>query len=119
MSRWWSHRRTHEARQVPGNLKAFPPRLSVASICCEPSRHGDGGMSAIQVWKQRVAAHHAQSQKIRAALGIAEVDRWEVVSPLFKANPRRTDDVEVRDRKSTRLNSSHDQISYAAFCLKK
>src|SRR2546428_8911198 len=28
------------------------------------------------------------------------VDRWE-------------------DRKSTRLNSSHDQISYAVFCLKK
>src|SRR6185312_15195624 len=24
----------------------------------------------------------------------------------------------VRDRKSTRLNSSHDQISYAVFCLK-
>src|SRR5206468_12256720 len=27
-------------------------------------------------------------------------------------------DVE-EDRKSTRLNSSHDQISYAVFCLKK
>src|SRR2546430_4639847 len=26
---------------------------------------------------------------------------------------------EVRDRKSTRLNSSHSQISYAVFCLKK
>src|SRR2546421_9019367 len=26
---------------------------------------------------------------------------------------------EPRDRKSTRLNSSHDQISYAVFCLKK
>src|SRR5206468_11047992 len=26
---------------------------------------------------------------------------------------------EVGDRKSTRLNSSHDQISYAVFCLKK
>src|SRR2546421_4961916 len=25
----------------------------------------------------------------------------------------------VGDRKSTRLNSSHDQISYAVFCLKK
>src|SRR2546430_8727238 len=25
----------------------------------------------------------------------------------------------IRDRKSTRLNSSHSQISYAAFCLKK
>src|SRR2546421_4260055 len=27
--------------------------------------------------------------------------------------------VRFRDRKSTRLNSSHDQISYAVFCLKK
>src|SRR5205085_7745625 len=26
---------------------------------------------------------------------------------------------EPRDRKSTRLNSSHSQISYAVFCLKK
>src|SRR2546427_8952845 len=26
---------------------------------------------------------------------------------------------ESRDRKSTRLNSSHSQISYAVFCLKK
>src|SRR5438309_6762781 len=28
-------------------------------------------------------------------------------------------DVGVRDRKSTRLNSSHSSISYAVFCLKK
>src|SRR5206468_12586383 len=27
--------------------------------------------------------------------------------------------LEAQDRKSTRLNSSHDQISYAVFCLKK
>src|SRR5258708_35657278 len=27
--------------------------------------------------------------------------------------------LEVRDRKSTRLNSSHQIISYAVFCLKK
>ena len=27
--------------------------------------------------------------------------------------------VTLADRKSTRLNSSHDQISYAVFCLKK
>src|SRR2546430_11929728 len=26
---------------------------------------------------------------------------------------------DARDRKSTRLNSSHSQISYAVFCLKK
>src|SRR5206468_9578610 len=28
-------------------------------------------------------------------------------------------DAKKRDRKSTRLNSSHDQNSYAVFCLKK
>src|SRR2546429_6859730 len=27
--------------------------------------------------------------------------------------------IELRDRKSTRLNSSHGYISYAVFCLKK
>src|SRR5206468_12538789 len=30
-----------------------------------------------------------------------------------------SDGLRVGDRKSTRLNSSHDQISYAVFCLKK
>src|SRR5258708_29890853 len=31
----------------------------------------------------------------------------------------RMDKFDVRDRKSTRLNSSHQIISYAVFCLKK
>src|SRR2546430_6368152 len=31
----------------------------------------------------------------------------------------KSDASSVRDRKSTRLNSSHSQISYAVFCLKK
>src|SRR2546428_9319253 len=31
----------------------------------------------------------------------------------------RAADTTYLDRKSTRLNSSHDQISYAVFCLKK
>src|SRR5206468_5419136 len=34
-------------------------------------------------------------------------------------SPGPTLDLRARDRKSTRLNSSHDQISYAVFCLKK
>src|SRR2546430_12320683 len=33
--------------------------------------------------------------------------------------PREVGNVATRDRKSTRLNSSHSQISYAVFCLKK
>src|SRR3712207_7048799 len=32
---------------------------------------------------------------------------------------RRREEVRHRDRKSTRLNSSHANISYAVFCLKK
>src|SRR2546421_6963224 len=45
------------------------------------------------------------------------LDRMASFAPLrlvaYRASPR------PRDRKSTRLNSSHDQISYAVFCLKK
>src|SRR5688572_32120635 len=33
--------------------------------------------------------------------------------------PEKHHDSIFRDRKSTRLNSSHSQISYAVFCLKK
>src|SRR2546430_5818741 len=43
---------------------------------------------------------------------------------LSRPSPRRSLDQRThpaprRDRKSTRLNSSHSQISYAVFCLKK
>src|SRR2546430_12192321 len=34
-------------------------------------------------------------------------------------DPRKADKGTIQDRKSTRLNSSHSQISYAVFCLKK
>src|SRR5258708_18724485 len=33
--------------------------------------------------------------------------------------PQPVDDINLQDRKSTRLNSSHQIISYAVFCLKK
>src|SRR2546422_7169896 len=35
------------------------------------------------------------------------------------STPLRTTVLELADRKSTRLNSSHGYISYAVFCLKK
>src|SRR2546430_8259616 len=37
----------------------------------------------------------------------------------LKRNESRLSRVRHADRKSTRLNSSHSQISYAVFCLKK
>src|SRR2546427_5962282 len=39
--------------------------------------------------------------------------------PAPPRRPRRPPPTPYRDRKSTRLNSSHSQISYAVFCLKK
>src|SRR2546421_1468148 len=40
------------------------------------------------------------------------------VRPTTSRSTHRTG-MSAGDRKSTRLNSSHDQISYAVFCLKK
>src|SRR2546429_2838875 len=40
-------------------------------------------------------------------------------APCHRAGHRRRFDQSARDRKSTRLNSSHGYISYAVFCLKK
>src|SRR5436309_7776828 len=57
--------------------------------------------------------------------GIAarEVNLDVVLSVLHEIvtnrNPTTRADRESRDRKSTRLNSSHVKISYAVFCLKK
>src|SRR2546428_6002060 len=39
--------------------------------------------------------------------------------PCHGHEDARLAELEHQDRKSTRLNSSHDQISYAVFCLKK
>src|SRR5438270_6434627 len=54
----------------------------------------------------------------QASHGLSIIERSEDVSPgigLRHCNLRALDE----DRKSTRLNSSHSQISYAVFCLKK
>src|SRR2546430_7386861 len=40
-------------------------------------------------------------------------------SRAFSARPPTVSSATAIDRKSTRLNSSHSQISYAVFCLKK
>src|SRR2546429_4525750 len=53
------------------------------------------------------------------------VSRWEIhrrggrASAVFVPGAPLAFSLENRDRKSTRLNSSHGYISYAVFCLKK
>src|SRR5438045_5310430 len=51
-----------------------------------------------------------------------DFDRDKLMGSMMLAlrkRPVATDEIEVGDRKSTRLNSSHLGISYAVFCLKK
>src|SRR5687768_18339243 len=47
------------------------------------------------------------------------VEEVRTDQPRQPQRPRNVDDRCRRDRKSTRLNSSHGYISYAVFCLKK
>src|SRR2546430_13721057 len=47
----------------------------------------------------------------------ADVERLEQQAAVAEAGV--DDHAGLEDRKSTRLNSSHSQISYAVFCLKK
>src|SRR2546422_5385912 len=64
---------------------------------------------------QRSASIKAPPEKIFALIN--DLHSWGAWSPWEKMDPamKRTH----RDRKSTRLNSSHGYISYAVFCLKK
>src|SRR3712207_8951091 len=62
---------------------------------------------------------HAREHVLASAHGVEEPDVLEGapyahLGALVRAVPRY-----VLDRKSTRLNSSHANISYAVFCLKK
>src|SRR3712207_8162749 len=51
-----------------------------------------------------------------------ELDRLVVAArdeePACRVDPDLLDELREEDRKSTRLNSSHANISYAVFCLK-
>src|SRR5206468_5370104 len=72
-----------------------------------PGRRADSGMTCIE---------NGFAQPVQAQV------RTTSAEPVVSANSKTTEcrpDVKERDRKSTRLNSSHDQISYAVFCLKK
>src|SRR5206468_12189619 len=83
-----------------------PPRSTLfpyTTLFRSPWRLGQSRRPALPVpHRSRSASHPAQSAAPAPRPSKPEVGRW------FEG-----------DRKSTRLNSSHDQISYAVFCLKK
>src|SRR2546421_8286412 len=79
---------------------------------------------------RKVQSIQAQTslEKIVIMDDVAEINvipMWPILNhattetdPFFDEQAHRVQPDDI-DRKSTRLNSSHDQISYAVFCLKK
>src|SRR5256886_17178608 len=76
-----------------------------------------------QLAEQVFAGVHQPGEEPRPEPGYdTEPQRGEELRPRQQRVGRHREQrpaAEQRDRKSTRLNSSHSQISYAVFCLKK
>src|SRR5205085_10913764 len=69
----------------------------------------------------RAACGHPLSRRLRGALESGGHRAREDAGrdPVHRRDPHGDRRRRHLDRKSTRLNSSHSQISYAVFCLKK
>src|SRR3712207_8967332 len=62
----------------------------------------------------------AKEQAVREKFDMSSTRYYQVLNALIdRPEALAHDPLLVRDRKSTRLNSSHANISYAVFCLKK
>src|SRR3989475_858265 len=111
----------------PTRLLHFPNLLNARDLGGYPTV--DGAQTS---WRSLVRADDlaqltAQGVRALADYGVETVVdlRWPEEaalhpSPVPAALPQvRYERISLLDRKSTRLNSSHSQISYAVFCLKK
>src|SRR3712207_7990768 len=72
---------------------------------------------ALPIWRRCVAADGESDPGLRADARRARPGRGRRIADPGRADPG--DPAGAGDRKSTRLNSSHANISYAVFCLKK
>src|SRR3989440_2458162 len=71
---------------------------------------------------ERERRHHGDHHFVQQRRRRRRSDRGRLLLGVPKRSSRHdgvTTAADQGDRKSTRLNSSHDQISYAVFCLKK
>src|SRR2546428_2214230 len=71
------------------------------------------------LFRSRLRRHAAGRNGVARKLGPDELARIGRIDDSGQRIENRPATASQLDRKSTRLNSSHDQISYAVFCLKK
>src|SRR5206468_6381396 len=95
------------------DLHSFPTRRS-------SDLPFDGEISNAQL--RSMLARHFGPEYVHSASGLSTYGNCAFRffdARVLKREPRNEAALDLQDRKSTRLNSSHDQISYAVFCLKK
>src|SRR5258708_39082893 len=72
---------------------------------------------ALPIWRSPADQRRGRSPPCASTCGGAARKPWNGCSRISSCAKRTAG--RFRDRKSTRLNSSHQIISYAVFCLKK
>src|SRR5207248_11623861 len=96
----------------PRHLHSFPTRRSSDLV--------DGGVIRSLIELHDESARPIVASHYLGTLGIpALFDQSSFAELLLLPDARGAKSVIEKDRKSTRLNSSHRTISYAVFCLKK
>src|SRR2546427_7602050 len=123
-------RRRNETALTRGwGVRSRPPATDPASPDGAQPRRGSARVPrgpAIPAARARRPRRRAQNEPVRTLTRLGSVAvaiLWAACSPAHLPVEVRpalaTASVSRADRKSTRLNSSHSQISYAVFCLKK
>src|SRR5690625_7976992 len=79
----------------------------------------DEGVSYEDALKEAQELGFAEADPTADVEGLDAARKMAILARLAFSTTVELDDVEVRDRKSTRLNSSHVAISYAVFCMKQ
>src|SRR3712207_7135523 len=74
---------------------------------------------ALPICRHRVVLLQERRQRHHPGVVHHHVERPQPVFDLVQERHEALPVGDVEDRKSTRLNSSHANISYAVFCLKK
>src|SRR5206468_11110148 len=100
---------TSSAASILSLLDALPISRQIRY---QPVARGETVAFAVVVQKLDLHARHVDAGRAFALAALARDAQRHRLAHVFR-NQR----LRAEDRKSTRLNSSHDQISYAVFCL--
>src|SRR5206468_6653205 len=96
------------------DLHSFPTRRSSDLLRVSKRCAWFRSIVAIVGWVERSETHRISRQMMGSPCSTHPTDQ---ILNLLYASFVQMITCSSQDRKSTRLNSSHDQISYAVFCL--